>query len=112
MQTSFRLRTCDTTPCYRNLEVAERSALRSITKIRHPNNPLHNIRNETLYDMTEIQPIKQRHDKLQHKFINQDNNWRTLQTLCHKWEHQISKIKKPKQTLFELYNKIKHVNQA
>ncbi|KAJ8970338.1 hypothetical protein NQ317_007617 [Molorchus minor] len=33
-----------------NIEVAERSALRKITKIRHPNNPLHNPSNQLLYE--------------------------------------------------------------
>ena len=43
-----------------HLEVAERSALRSITRIRHPNNPLHNPSNHVLYNLTNIIPIHTR----------------------------------------------------
>lgn len=61
---------------------AERKSLRIITKIRHPNNPLHNIRNEQLYERTQITPIRQRHDRLRQNFIRNPQNRGILDRLC------------------------------
>lgn len=47
-------------PALRNMEVGERSSMRKITKIRHPNNPLHNPSNHLLYQKTNIEPILSR----------------------------------------------------
>lgn len=54
-----------------HLEVAERSALRSITRIRNPRNPLFNPSNQLLYQLTDILPIDTRLQRLSDKyFIN------------------------------------------
>lgn len=47
---------------------AERKCLRILTKIRHPNNPLHNINNEDLYAKTKMTPITVRYRTLTEKF--------------------------------------------
>lgn len=49
-----------------HLEVAERSALRCVSRIRHPENPLFNPSNELLYNLTEIPPIHIRLQILSH----------------------------------------------
>ena len=64
------------------IETAERTALRSITKIRHPNNPLHNPSNSLLYKLTKIEPIQDRLDRLKRKFASKEGNWEILQNLC------------------------------
>lgn len=52
----------------RNIQVAERSALRVLTKIRHPQNPLHNPSNILLYERTNVTPIETRLSLLSEKF--------------------------------------------
>lgn len=47
-------------PALKNIEVGETSSVRIITKVRHPNNPLHNPSNAFLYQLTSIQPITER----------------------------------------------------
>lgn len=54
----------------KNIEVGERKAIRTITKIRHPQNPLYNISNNLLYQKVKIEPINLRIPKLNKKFAN------------------------------------------
>lgn len=58
----------------KNIEVAERNALRQITKLRHPNNPLYNPSNLLLYEKTKIEPIASRLRKLSIKFSKSEHN--------------------------------------
>ena len=53
-----------------SLNVGERGALRNITRLRHPNNPLYNPSNELLYQSTNITPITTRIETLSRKIAN------------------------------------------
>lgn len=55
-------------PALNKLKVAETSGLRIISKLRHPNSPLHNPPNQLLYQITRVQPIEQRLTHLSLKF--------------------------------------------
>lgn len=57
-------------PAIQNIQTAERIALRTISRIRHPHNRLHNPPNELLYEKTMIQPISDRFQKLNSKFYS------------------------------------------
>ena len=64
-----------------NIRIAEITALRSLTKIRHPNHPLHNPSNTLLYDKTwQVQPIIERAKMLSTKFARQHCD--TISPLC------------------------------
>ena len=67
-------------PAKENIRIAETTALRRLTKIRHPNNPLHNPSNTRLYDKTQVQPIMVRAKMLSAKFARQ--NCDTIFPLC------------------------------
>ena len=54
----------------KNIEVGERKAIRTITKLRHPQNPLYNPPNTLLYQKIEVEPINLRLPK---NFANQNN---------------------------------------
>ena len=66
---------------WRIINIAERSALRSITRLRHPNNILHNPPNPFLYNECNIVPIKTRHIMLSERFYNNIINDNFLQLL-------------------------------
>lgn len=85
-------------PTLKTIEVAERSSLRSITKIRHPRNPLHNPSNEMLYKNTKIEPIQQRMLRLSSKFANSPHNFEILHH-CTIEENTISRRKYPETIL-------------
>lgn len=57
-------------PAIKNLTVAETTALRTITRMRHPRNPLHNPPNSLLYLNTRIEPIEIRMSRLNKAFYN------------------------------------------
>lgn len=86
----------------KNLNIAETTALRKITKLRHPNNPLHNPPNTLLYQMTGIQPIQERLDILFHKFKQKPKNRQLIDDLCLKRdENSRPRCKHPSTTLWE-----------
>ena len=86
----------------KNLEVGERTALRSITKLRHPRNPLHNISNTELYQKTKTEPIQQCLTKLQTKFANTQHNLQKIDEYCTPRNNNIrAKFKTPEHTLLE-----------
>ncbi|XP_050518402.1 uncharacterized protein LOC126892762 [Diabrotica virgifera virgifera] len=61
-------------PAKNNIKVAETTSLRQITRMRHPDNPLHNPSNRMLYEETGIEPINERLNKLfKYLFINDSN---------------------------------------
>lgn len=66
-------------PTLNNIEVAERSSLRTLSKIRHPENPLYNPPNTLLYEKTKIEPILSRFRTLGKKFVNNPHNLQILQ---------------------------------
>ena len=97
------------TPAARNLIVAETSSIRSITKIRHPNNPLHNPPNNLLYQMTHIQPIEERLAHLQQKFCQRPENRVLIAPYCVDRNPQArNRYVHPERTIWE---KIQEVQQ-
>lgn len=82
--------------------VAERTSLRKITKMRHPNNPLHNPANDYLYEKTKIEPIGDRILRLNKKFIGQQHNINIIEPLIHKLTHpERCKRKLPELPIFQ-----------
>lgn len=88
--------------CKYNIEVAERKCLRSITKIRHPQNPLHNPSNLYLYQTTKIPQILDRQQALHQKFSQNPFNMSILDQFCLRRNPTIPRRKKnPSLTLYE-----------
>ncbi|XP_044764200.1 uncharacterized protein LOC123320825 [Coccinella septempunctata] len=86
----------------KNLEVAERTCLRKITKIRHPNNPLHNPPNQLLYEATEIEPILSRLREQSKKFIKGITNKTIITPLLHQYDTESPpKAKLPALPIYE-----------
>lgn len=87
------------------VEVAERRTLRTITKIRHPHNPLHNPSNQFLYEKTKIVPILHRFHSLVTKFVQYPHNAELIRSLIIDLEHERLRRKRkvPENTI---YNKI------
>lgn len=97
-------------PAKNNIEVAERSSLRIITKIRHPNNPIHNPSNTLLYEKTRVLPIMNRIDILATKFASNPANVNIISPLTRKRNETIMRKKMyPVQTLEEIISE-KHEN--
>lgn len=69
-------------PARNNLKVAETSAIRKITKLRHPQNPLHNPPNEQLYQITNIPKIEERLRHLSTKFSQRQSNIDCISKYC------------------------------
>lgn len=89
-------------PALRNFQVAERSALRTLTKLRNPNNPLFNPSNDLLYSTTKVIPISQRSLNLAKKFATNPNTIPLIRQYCTPRNPNIRpKFKYPIQTLFE-----------
>ena len=89
-------------PAQRNLQVAESSCLRILTKLRHPNNPVHNPPNAFLYEYTHIQPILERRLRLVEKFAEKETNIDLLRLYCLQ-RNQLADVhyKHPEKTLWE-----------
>lgn len=89
-------------PVRKNLEIAETTTLRSITKTRHPRNPLHNPPNTLLYEITQITPINQRLKSLTTKFAKEEHNIEIIQPLCKIRDQGIPRRRKyPELSLWE-----------
>lgn len=89
----------------RNLEVAEPTALRVITRMRQPNNVLHNPPNQLLYSTTRMEPIKKRISRLNKKFnLKLAKLGKVLTPQYHENEN-ISTRKYPTQTLTRSLNR-------
>lgn len=89
-------------PVSKSLQIAETSTLRSITKTRHPRNPLHNPPNNLLYQITQITPINQRLLSLSIKFAKEEKNIEIIQPLCKSREQAAPNRRKyPEITLYE-----------
>lgn len=92
-------------PAIQKLMVAETSALRLITKIRHPNNPLHNPPNQLLYQLTNIEPIQERLTTLSRRFSQNVQNKELIDTLCARREpNGRARLIHPSRTLWEIIN--------
>lgn len=90
-------------PAIKNIEVAERNAMRQITKIRHPNNPLHNPSNLLLYEKTKIEPIVCRLRKLSINFSKSEHNLPLIQPLIINLPANIRRRRRfPEKTLHEI----------
>lgn len=91
------------TPAKNNIEIAERSSLRIITKIRHPNNPIHNPSNKLLYEKTKVLPILERIEVLSSKFASNSVNINIISPLIKKRNETIERKRRhPIQTLEEI----------
>lgn len=89
-------------PTNKNLQVTETTSLRIITKIRHPNNSLHNPPNNLLYEKTKIQPILQRLKVLSTKFAQKEHNMEIIKPmLLSRQQQHASKYRFPEQTIEE-----------
>lgn len=89
-------------PAIKNLKVAETSAIRIITKIRHPNNPLHNPPNHLLYTQTHIQPIQERLSTLTRRFCQKQHNKNSIDEYCIRRNNRISRYTHPVNSLWEI----------
>ncbi len=84
------------------LQVGETSALRTLTKLRHPNNSLHNPPNTLLYEYTGITPILDRLKVLNTKFANRLSTLEDVKSLFIKRNVNINaKCKFPTNSIFE-----------
>lgn len=86
------------------LQTTERIALRLITKIRHPKNPLHNPPNQQLYNDTKITALLDRLDDLQNKFKTNPSNRKLITELCiTRPKNHKSQYRHPTMTLTEYF---------
>lgn len=97
---------CGTT-AKRNIEVGERKAIRTITKLRHPQNPLYCPPNNLLYQKTNVEPINLRLPKLHKKFSNQNNIDKLRQYCIERDRITQRRYKSPEVTLWELINQLR-----
>lgn len=98
-------------PALKNIQVAETSTLRTITKMRHPTNSLHNPTNELLYRKTKIQPIQERLTKLSTKFASRIHNLELMQPLLITRDRNHPKYRYPEKTLQEILTSLHEEQQ-
>lgn len=95
-------------PAIKNLQTAETTALRSITRMRHHRNQLHNPPNSLLYERTQITPIPDRINALTNKLTSRTDYADTIEPLCIKRpENHHSKYKFPTKTILEEITKLR-----
>ena len=80
-------------PALKNIEIAERQSLRTITKLRHPNNSLFNSSNQYLYNTTGIRPIVERLLDLSKKFAIRPINMEILQEFITRRDENIRRVR-------------------
>lgn len=85
----------------KNLEVGERTSLRTITRMRHPLNKLHNPSNELLYRKTKIQPITERLKILNGRFLNRVKELEDTYGMFHRDRASNPLRKFPAQTIMD-----------
>lgn len=90
-------------PAVRNIEVAETKALRTITRMRHPNNVLYNPPNDLLYSSTNIEPIRTRLNTLLNRFVEKLRRQEDVLALYQDELNHSSSRKHPRQTLYNLF---------
>ncbi|CAH0555777.1 unnamed protein product [Brassicogethes aeneus] len=83
-------------------KIGERTSIRKITKIRHPQNSLFNPSNEALYHITGIQPIQERLEYLAKKFANKPENLNVMEPLILKTQLETTPRRKyPEKSLYD-----------
>lgn len=88
-------------PALKNIKTAETASLRAITKMRHPQNPLHNPSNGLLYTRTKIQPILERMEQLTVGFAKREQNLLIIEPLCRRRHQGQAQCRYPAQTILE-----------
>lgn len=86
---------------WKNLQVAETSSLRAVTKLRHPNNPLHNPPNQLLYLTTHVLPIQQRISQLNQKFKQKPDKIAKIDPYCIRRLPGRAQYQHPERTIWE-----------
>lgn len=87
------------------IKTAETCAIRSLTRIRHPNNPLHNPPNTLLYELTNITPVLTRTQILTKKFASEQIA--SIQPLCIQLTQDIThRHKHPTHTIYQQLERI------
>lgn len=84
------------------LQIAETSALRTITKMRHPLNPIHNPSNTLLYNRTGITPINYRIEELNRRFAKCSQNLRIIKEMAITRKNNRTKLKHPQNTIIQV----------
>lgn len=88
------------------MQTAETSALRVITKMRHPSNPIHNPPNPLLYEKTGIVPINSRIAELNRRFAKRPQNLRILNEMSITRKENKSRFKRPQNTTIQILTKL------
>lgn len=88
------------------IQTTEQIAVRLITKIRHPENPLFNPSNQMLFERTKLIKITDRHNKIQKKWKSKKGNWTIVNKLCLTRQTRTSRYLTPNKTLTEHYQDI------
>lgn len=94
----------------KNIQVAETSALRIITKMRHPRNPLHKPSNNHLYDVTKVSPIQERLNMLSKKFAQRPHNFLIMNPLLRTRTTPRPRCRFPERTIQEILNSLQQAN--
>lgn len=94
----------------KTIQTTETMALRSITKLRHPDNPIHNPPNYLLYQTTKTVPILDRLGALFRKFARTDHNMDLLKQMCIGRTSQTTKYKNPEKTIFQHLQEISELD--
>lgn len=90
-------------PALSLIEIAERTCLRTITKMRHPANPLHNPSNDYLYEKTKIVPILQRFDGLTRRFTSRAANITKIEPFILSFPQNYTRKRQyPEKTIFQI----------
>lgn len=90
-------------PSLKNIQTAETCSLRAISKMRHPNNPLHNPSNFLLYQNLGIDQIGDRLVKLSSKFAAKTSNLEMMEPLwMDRTPNTQARFKYPEKTLKEI----------
>lgn len=88
------------------VQTAETTALRSISKIRHPQNPIHNPPNQYLYNRTKTKPILTRLKRLNQRFAQRQHNLDILNQMCTTRQTNTSRYKHPQKTLLQQIHRL------
>lgn len=85
----------------KTLQTSETAALRYLTKMRHPENPLHNPPNTLLYSRTKTTPILHRIETLRKKFAENPSNLEILMQMCIDRAFDTSRYRHPNKTIYQ-----------
>lgn len=85
----------------KTIQTAETTALRCISKLRHPQNPMHNPPNNLLYEKTKTKPIQDRLEELNKKFAKRPHNIDILTQMCIRRTSDTSRYRNPQKTILQ-----------